>query len=109
ASYTVGHTWHFFDQVVHYPTTRVSGRSLGDVDLAKYNVLVLPDGGYDELDAPGPDLVARLKEWTRRGGTLVLVRGAVAWASGEKVGLLATRTETKPPEPEPGKSEPGKS
>jgi hypothetical protein len=99
ASYAVGHTWYLFDQVWKYPVTRVAGRSLGNLDLTKYNVLVLPDGGYSDVDVPNERTVSRLKDWIRSGGTLVVVKGAAAWAAGDKVRLVASKVEKKPPKP----------
>jgi hypothetical protein len=71
ASPYAGHTWYLFDQVWHYPLTRVPGSALSELDLSKYNVLILPDGRY-----PGPlgePFVARLRDWVRGGGTLIFV------------------------------------
>ena len=90
ASPYAGHTWYLFDQVWKYPLTRVPGSALSDLDLSKYNVLILPDGRY-----PGPlgePFVARLKDWVRSGGTLILVKGAAAWATEKSVGLLREQT-----------------
>ena len=89
-----GHTWYLFDQAWHYPLTRVPAGSLSDLELNKYNVLILPDGRY-----PGPlgePVVVRLKEWVRGGGTLVLVKGAASWATEKSAGLLASKPVKKP-------------
>lgn len=107
-----GHTWYLFDQVWHYPLTRVPAGSFSELDLNKYNVLILPDGRY-----PGPlgeSTVARLKEWVRGGGTLVLVKGAASWATEKSAGLLASKPvkkpvkddATKPSNPTGGRPEP---
>ncbi len=102
-----GHTWYLFDQVWRYPLTRVPAAVLGNLDLARYNVLILPDGRY-----PGPlgePVVARIKDWVRAGGTLVVVNGAASWATEKSVGLLASKPVKKPSvsEPQP-KAEAGK-
>jgi Zinc carboxypeptidase len=102
ASPYAGHTWYLFDQVWHYPVTRVPGSMLSNLDLSKYNVLILPDGQY-----PGPigePFVMRLKDWVRTGGTLILIKGAAAWATAKSVGLLASKPVKKvfKTEPEPG-------
>ncbi len=98
ASYSVGHTWYLLDQVWRYPVTRIAGRSLGAVDLRKYNVVILPDGSYGlDGDAPSDSTLTRVKDWVRQGGTLILVKGAVSWAMSDKVKLLATKAERKPP------------
>ena len=80
---------------------------LADLDLSKYNVLILPDGRY-----PGPlgePFVARLKDWVRGGGTLILVKGAASWATEKSVGLLASKPVKKvvktEPEPSPTRQE----
>jgi hypothetical protein len=109
ASPAAGHTWYLFDQVWHYPLTRVPASALAALDLSKYNVLILPDGRY-----PGPlnePFVARLKDWVRGGGTLLLVKGAAEWATEKSVGLLASKPVKKvvKTEPEPGpQAEPDK-
>jgi hypothetical protein len=103
ASPYAGHTWYLFDQVWKYPMTRVPGSVLSNLDLSKYNVLILPDGSY-----PGPlgePFVTRLKDWVRGGGTLILIKGAAAWATEKSAGLLASKPVKKPAktEPEPEK------
>jgi hypothetical protein len=107
ASQYAGHTWYLFDQVWQYPVTRVPGSAFSRLDLSKYNVLILPDGRY-----PGPlgePMVARLKDWVRGGGTLILVNGAASWATEKSVGLLASKPVKKVVkiEPEP-KADPDK-
>jgi hypothetical protein len=97
ASYSVGHTWYLFDQVYRYPVTRVAGRHLAQVDWGRFDVCVLPHGIYGGADSPSEDLVRRLKDWVQGGGTLVLVGGAAAWASGDKVKLLASALESRKP------------
>lgn len=94
ASPFVGHTWYLFDQVWRYPVARVPGGSIGNLDLTKYNVLILPDGRYP---GPLPDgFAGRLKGWVQSGGTLILVKGAAAWATEKSTGLLASRVVKKP-------------
>jgi hypothetical protein len=93
ASPYAGHTWYLFDQVWKYPLTRVPGSALSNLELSKFNVLILPDGAY-----PGPlgeAFVMRLKDWVRGGGTLILIKGAAAWATEKSVGLLASKPVKK--------------
>src|SRR5207249_10348879 len=82
------------------PFTAIKGGDLGGTDLKRYNVIVLPDGqpeGYARI--VGEQGVERLKNWVREGGTLVCVKGAALWASGEQVGLTATRERSAEPAP----------
>ncbi|WP_435022566.1 M14 family zinc carboxypeptidase (plasmid) [Tundrisphaera sp. TA3] len=98
-STAAGHTWYLFDQVWRHPLARIPAGSFSDLDLSRYNVLILPDGRY-----PGPlgeGAAQRIKDWVRAGGTLILVKGAAAWAAEKPVGLLASRVIKKPiPPPE---------
>jgi hypothetical protein len=80
------------------PVTAVRVARLDDLELARYDVMVLPSGDYG--DAIGDDVVRRIKEWVRAGGTLITLADASRWAAGSKVGLLETHTELKGGRPE---------
>jgi hypothetical protein len=86
-SHAVGHTWYLFDQVLRYPTTRVSCPNLEKLDLSEFNVLILPDGDYANAPGFNQQLADRFRLWVSDGGTLVLVAGAAVWASQEEIGL----------------------
>lgn len=83
--------------------TAVRVSSLGRVDLARYDVVVLPSGDYNE--ALGRGAVKRLRDWVEAGGTLVALGEASRWLTREKVGLLATTTELRDGRPETEPSE----
>jgi hypothetical protein len=87
------------------PVTVVRVSSLRRVDLARYDVLVLPSGDYGE--ALGTGAVKRLRDWVEAGGTLVALGEASRWLTREKVGLLDTKTELRDgrPEAEPSADE----
>ncbi|MDA7977997.1 MAG: M14 family metallopeptidase [Pirellulales bacterium] len=88
----VGHTWYLFDQIWRYPTTRMSVSQLAQVDLSRFNVVVLPAGSYGR--GFNDSALVRLRDWIRRGGTLVTIGSATSWAASENVGLLnLTRRE----------------
>ncbi len=94
----VGHTWYLFDQVWRYPTTRMSVDQLAGVDLSQYNVVVLPAGSYSAF---GEAAITRLRDWLRRGGTLVTIGSATRWAASDDVGLLSlTRKEKVSDDPD---------
>jgi hypothetical protein len=87
-----GAIWFLLEQMYGVPFTAIRGETLDSVNLGDYNVLVLPDGqagGYARLVADG--FLERLKSWVRDGGTLVAIKGAAAWASGDGVGLTTAR------------------
>ena len=93
--YTAGHTWHLFDQRLRYPTTRVSCENLPRLKWHDFNVLILPDGDYEQSPL-NADFAARLKQWVSDGGTLILFSGAVAWAASEKIDLITLPRVAKP-------------
>ncbi|MBI2212675.1 MAG: hypothetical protein HYU52_03440 [Acidobacteria bacterium] len=70
--FSLGPVWYQLDVADDVPHTLVAVEGIGTLDLAKYHVLVLPDGNYsfDEKTA------ARLKAWVSDGGTIVAIKGA---------------------------------
>ncbi len=92
-----GAVWFLFEQMYGVPFTAIKAGDLASVDLADYDVLVLPDGqagGYARtFGESGTD---RIKRWVQDGGTLVAIKGAAAWASG--AGLTTARDRFAPPE-----------
>lgn len=72
--------------------------SLERFDLEDADVLVLPQGNYTA--ALDEDAVRRIREWVRRGGTLVTIGEASRWAAGDEVALLETTTELRGGKPE---------
>src|SRR5881409_1855075 len=81
-----GAIWFLLEKTYDIPFTAIKGGDLGSTDLKRYNVIVLPDGQAEAYARiVGEQGVERLKNWVREGGTLVCVKGAALWASGEKV------------------------
>ena len=75
SSYSFGEIWHFFEQQVHYPVTIVEANRLDDVGLYEYDVLIFPDGDYEDII--NKDERSRLEEWIREGGKLILLENAL--------------------------------
>jgi hypothetical protein len=78
--------------------TAVRVGSIDRIDLDDFDVIVLPSGTYGPL--AGEESLRRLRDWTRRGGTLVTIAEASRWAASERVNLLETRTELRGGRPE---------
>ncbi len=91
SSYMVGEIWHYFDKQINYPVTLVDTGYFGDVDLAKYDVLIFPAGYYgDTLDE---DRLKEVREWVSGGGRLIAVQGANGMLAG-KEGFALKRKES---------------
>ena len=87
-----GEIWHFFEQQLNYPVSILDSDYWNQVDLSKYDVLVLPDGYYgNSLDE---DQLQRLKDWVKSGGKLIAMGGAINGIDGEKgFGIKARETK----------------
>jgi hypothetical protein len=75
-----------------YPVTPVRTAQLDSVELAKFQVLILPDGGsYAAL--LGDAGIQRVKAWVQAGGVIVALGGAMGFLTDSRVGLLDTVQE----------------
>jgi Zinc carboxypeptidase len=97
-SQSAGHTRYVLERRFAQAVTPVRIASLGKVDLARFDVVVLPSGNY--ADTIAGDTLRRLKDWIQRGGTLVTMGEASRWATRSSVGLLATHTELRDGRPD---------
>jgi len=86
SSLSAGWARYALEQRWKQPVTTVRTASMGRIDLALYDVLVLPSGNYNFND----DQMRRLRDWLGRGGTLVTIGQASAWAASERAALLPT-------------------
>jgi len=70
-----GMLWHTLDIDTPIPHSNLAVSSLRTIDLSRYNVIVLPDGGgySDNLGKAG---ISKLQSWVRSGGTVVAIKGA---------------------------------
>lgn len=82
SSSSAGEVWHWFDEQIGYPTTRIPAESLGSQDLSDYDVLILPSGSYrDALDDEGR---TRVRQWIAGGGRLVAIGQALSAFAGKE-------------------------
>ncbi len=70
-----GEVWHFFEQQLSYPVTSVRVEDFKNLNLFKYNVLILPDGRYGRLF--DDSAMAQLKDWISKGGKLIAIERAL--------------------------------
>jgi len=86
-SLSFGEVWYFFEQELHYPITAISTDYFKQVDLSKYNVLIIPDGNYRILDE---GVLEKLSEWTNKGGKLIILANALTSFAEKKGFALKT-------------------
>lgn len=75
-SIEVGEVWFELNERQGIPLSLIDLQDLSQLDLTRYNVLILVSGNYRSV---GDETVASLKSWVGRGGTLIAVRSAVRW------------------------------
>ena len=76
-STSFGFLWSLLDRQVGIPHDRIDVATLRQLDLADFDVLVLPSGSYEERI--GERTRASLDAWIKGGGVLVAVGEAIAW------------------------------
>jgi hypothetical protein len=108
ASSSAGAARFVLERQYGYPVTPVRTAQLNSVELARFQVLILPDGGgYAGL--LGDAGIQRVKAWVQAGGVIVALGGAVGFLTDSRVGLLDIVQEnvvrdTDEKKPEAGRS-----
>ena len=69
-----GEVWHLLDEHFDIPVSLVPADIISRINMNRYNVLVMPDGYYNSLDASGLD---NIKKWVQQGGTLIAWKNAL--------------------------------
>ena len=81
SSLSYGALWHFFEQQLKYPVSSIDTDNFGSIDLKKYDVLVLPEGGYSSL--MNESKLNSLKDWVQEGGKVIAIAGAIKIFEGK--------------------------
>jgi len=85
-----GWMWFLFERRLGVRFTAVRADRIGSMELDRYNVLVIPDGGPGIATALGGG-VAAVKDWVSRGGTLVCLDDAAELPTLASVGLSSSK------------------
>ncbi|HRI60035.1 MAG TPA: M14 family metallopeptidase [Saprospiraceae bacterium] len=87
-----GEIWHLLDTRYGLPVTMVQTDRFAEVNLLKYNVLILPDGPYNK--APAAD---KIREFANNGGTVIACGEALRWMKNANLTALEFRNATYDP------------
>lgn len=79
---SAGQIWHLLDTKYKIPFTLLPLKALRQGNLSRYNVIVLPNGNYQDLDEK---VVAKLQDWLASGNTLIAFENATAWLNRNKL------------------------
>jgi hypothetical protein len=87
SSSSAGATRFVLERQYGYPVTPVRTAQLNSTELAKFQVLILPEGANYAgiLGDPG---IQRIKEWVQSGGTIVALGSAVGFLTDPRLALL---------------------
>lgn len=86
-----GEVWHLLDQRFNMPATHLEQGVFNQIDLTRYNTLIMVGGRYNTMDKE------KLRRWIENGGTLILTEEAIQWAQQagiSSVGFKRTRPAT---------------
>ena len=93
-AYSAGSTRYLLEQIFEYPVTAVRTQSLGRIDLAQFDVLLMPDGRHARyLSALGKSFREALRRWVNNGGVLISLDDATSFLAHPDVNLLSIRRE----------------
>ena len=104
SSNSTGEVWHFFDRQIHYPATLLNADAFSADALDDVDVLVLPDGRYDDwLSEARTDA---LTDWVRDGGRLVALGNANDDLAGHSAFAIQHKEATTSENDDDGADEP---
>ncbi len=91
-SLSYGSVWYFFEQELHYPITSINTDDFEDFNLSKYNILVMPDGGYSSL--LNDDGLKKIKDFVSNGGKVIAIANAIsAFKDKEGFGVVENKKD----------------
>jgi Zinc carboxypeptidase len=76
SGYEAGEVWHLLDQRIGMPITKVDWVNVPNLNLNRYNTLVMVGGQY-RMDSAS---ARKIKAWVQAGGTLITLKTASEWA-----------------------------
>ena len=83
-SYEAGTNWHLLDQRYHIPVTKLPSEDLRRADLDRYNVIIMPNGGYRWSGSEAE----KIRDWVSAGGTLIAQKNANRWCASNNLAQL---------------------
>ncbi len=90
ATTTFGSVWFHLERELGLPVVPIELSAFGRVNLADYNVLILPGGNAGTLFRQLGD-AERLKRWVREGGAIIAIGGAIPLLAREELELTTVK------------------
>ncbi|MES2123940.1 MAG: M14 family zinc carboxypeptidase [Gemmatimonadota bacterium] len=88
-----GDVWWYLEKELHQEFTAVETRRLAAMPLERFNVIILPEGGY--AGTLGTAGMNRLRDWVRGGGALITLGSASSLLENKELGLRTVPDDPK--------------
>jgi hypothetical protein len=69
-----GEIWNYFEQQLNYPITQLTYSMMGRIDLNKYDVVIVPEGQYRDLNSK--PMADKFQAFVKKGGVLIALESA---------------------------------
>ena len=88
---SLGEVWQFFEEELHYPLHIINVSALDNIELNRYNELVLDEGYYNFKD----ETLQHINEWVSNGGRLIVIGSAINSVSGKNGFSIKSNNDEK--------------
>ena len=90
SSTSFGSAWYLLDHELRLRSSAINIQGIGQIDLRKYNVLILPSSnGLDRII--DDKALKKIKRWIEEGGTLIASGSSAVFLAGKERGLSSVR------------------
>jgi hypothetical protein len=97
STYQFGSVWHLLDSRMGYRISTLEFPSISNMDLRKYNVLILPSASGESVFKRmlGESGLKNIETWVKAGGTLIAIDGATAFFADSALALSQVREKSQ--------------
>ena len=99
-----GELWFMFEQELGIPFTGIRASELGDADLSKFDVVILPDASNYQTVFDSTK-IEKLKRWIQGGGVLIGIEGGAQFLTKSKSGITQAALKSDKKEEDKSKEE----
>jgi hypothetical protein len=99
-----GELWFLLEQELGIPFSAIRATELGDVDISKFDVIILPDASSYQT-AFDSSKIDKLRRWVQNGGVLIGIEGGAQFLTKSRSGLTSAIFKTDKKEEDKTKEE----
>lgn len=98
SSQSGGQVWHFFEQELDYPLTRISASDVANINLADFTVVIFPNGQFNAFSDKA--INDKLKDYVRSGGKIIALENAVNQMAAGDWGIKLSEQKAEEEKPD---------